>query len=193
MLCNRALWISNAITSWNNIVLLPQISSLDSRNRMFCLLFNEITTVKAGWCGPMVQRQFIHLTTCVMWGCPCPLAHSRRVPLKAVNLSRKLITVSSPCVHGRGCESVVRGSRGTAQSWAAALSCTGTRFKCTRMGLTLIWRSCGGLLFKTTRSLLQLLISLCFNFLCLHPCAASQLGGGGGGGQVILIRFSSVF
>ncbi len=91
----------------------------------------------------------------------------------------KLITVSSPCVHGRGCESVVRDSRGTAQSWAAALSCTGTRFKCTRMGLTLIWRSCGGLLFKTTRSLLQLLISLCFNFLWLHPCATSQLGGGG--------------
>ncbi len=91
----------------------------------------------------------------------------------------KLITVSSPCVHGRGCESVVRGSRGTAQSWAAALSCTGTRFKCTRMGLTLIWRSCGGLLFKTTRSLLQLLISLCFNIS--SDCTLVQHLSWGGG------------
>ncbi len=50
MLCNRALWISNAITSWNNIALLPQISSLDPRNRiLFTLQWNYYCKGRVMW------------------------------------------------------------------------------------------------------------------------------------------------
>lgn len=110
------------------------------------------------------------------WGCPYPLTHSRGVSLKAANLSRTLMTVSSPSVAGgvKACcatpealqkvERQLRSGRLLKHEIPIHMHTHGSRFN-----LEIPWRC-------VIPNHMQLFITFCFNVLWLHPCATSLLG-----------------